>query len=296
MTWGWRLLYSSQLCIGKVHHSRFLPRQHSFVYPSKVPLIDLDSLNELNKLLFVSVNRPGLYSFYESDFLKGQAVVGASLKERVINLLQNHLKEREQVEQASWLREQRVKVFLLCHLRFLGRVFNPISVFYVFVNGKCQYHISEVSNTPWNERFIYIHQLQAYHQQPGTVDYSEARFSEQFQEKSFDNDVTHSWCTLKKFHVSPFNPIEQVYLWAHRLTPNSLSLTLRLKTNEELVFNASFNYKLQPLTNSSWRKNLWFKPFSSIQVVWSIYWQALKLFIKRIPIYDHPKNKTQREN
>ena len=32
-------------------------------------------------------------------------------------------------------------------------------------------------------------------------------------------------------------------------------------------------------------------PFITVKVVIGIYWQAFKLWLKRIPFYDHPKSK-----
>ena len=47
---------------------------------------------------------------------------------------------------------------LLTHLRYLGYIFNPISVYYCYGKGddtpRC--YVLEVSNTPWNERVCYV--------------------------------------------------------------------------------------------------------------------------------------------
>ncbi len=259
------MLSSSQLCKGKIFHRRFHPRNHSFVYPSKVPLIDLDDLSALEKLPLVSVNRFGIYSFYEKDYLRDAQVTGGSLKERVLKLLNEYLVEEGNEDQASKISLLNTRIYLLAHLRFLGKVFNPITVYYVFVNGECRYHISEVSNTPWNERHIYIQRLN------GTENHQR-------------------WECDKQFHVSPFNNMKQKYHWSHKLTADDLELHLLLTANEKVVFNACFQYQLNPLTSKSWRKSLWSRPLSSLHVVWGIYWQALKLFLKRIPIYDHPQS------
>lgn len=257
--------FSSQLCCGKIFHRRFHPRNHSFTYPSKIPLVDLDALDELEKLPLVSVNRFGLYSFYEQDYLRDEKVTGETLKTRVLNLLKQHLEVEGNRNEANKLVLSNTRVFLLAHLRFLGKVFNPITVYYVFVDGECRYHISEVSNTPWNERHIYIHQL-------------------------IGDKATERWECDKQFHVSPFNDMKQKYHWSHTFNDRQLELHLLLTDDEKVVFNACFQYDLAPLTKKTWCRSLWLRPLSSLHVVWGIYWQALKLFLKRIPIYDHPQS------
>lgn len=259
------MLSSSQLCLGKIFHRRFHPRNHSFIYPSKVPLVDLDSLNDLEKLPLVSVNRFGVYSFYEQDYLRDEEVKGETLKQRIVDLLKQYLESKDNDGEVNKLELSKTRVFLLANLRFLGKVFNPITVYYVFVDGECRYHISEVSNTPWNERHVYIHQLTG-------------------------DMVTERWECDKQFHVSPFNDMKQKYHWSHTLNERQLELHLLLTDDEKVVFNACFQYDLAPLTNKTWRRSLWLRPLASLHVVWGIYWQALKLFFKRIPIYDHPQS------
>jgi hypothetical protein len=44
----------------------------------------------------------------------------------------------------------------------------------------------------------------------------------------------------------------------------------------------------QPLTTKTLRGALLSIPSMTLKTVVGIYWQALKLFIKRVPIYMHP--------
>jgi DUF1365 family protein len=56
------------------------------------------------------------------------------------------------------------------------------------------------------------------------------------------------------------------------------------------VFDATLTLKREALTTMSLTSVLARYPWMTAKVAWGIYWQALKLFIKRVPVYDHPKH------
>ena len=79
--------------------------------------------------------------------------------------------------------------------RCLGFRFNSV-VFYFVLNkaGKPLFILSEITNTPWNERKVYTHDC--IKQQGQVGDY-----------QSFDFNFE------KSFHVSPFMPMQLTYRW-----------------------------------------------------------------------------------
>ncbi len=259
-------MLSSSMCSGKIFHTRLTPRKHKFVYLSHTPLVELNSVQRISDLSSViSVNKPNLYSIYEKDYLKDYVVNDENLLTRAKRVLIDNLKPygpEESVQSMSDLSE--AKVFLLSQWRFLGMVFNPISIFFYEVDGQIKYLVCEVSNTPWNQRHIYAFALKK-------------------------NGRKESWTNNKEFHVSPFNTMDMQYHWTVTVNGEKVQLLLELVRNEEKVFYAGFDFNQVPLSRSCFRRAIRQKPFMSLHVVFGIYWQALKLFFKRIPFHSHPE-------
>ncbi|AMG29227.1 DUF1365 domain-containing protein [Grimontia hollisae] len=151
------------------------------------------------------------------------------------------------------------KVLALCHLRYFGLYFSPVNFYYLYdEEGNWAYMLAEVSNTPWNQRHYYA--------VPAG--------------KHWEND--------KAFHVSPFNPIDQKYVW--KLRPLNKTAFVHLETHRgEREFDATLAMIRKPFTSSELSKLIAKTPVMTVKVVVSIYWQALKLWIKGAPFYGHPE-------
>lgn len=150
------------------------------------------------------------------------------------------------------------EVFLLGQVRTFGLYFSPVNFYYLRNNEKMFTHVlAEVSNTPWNERHHYLVDL-----------------------------ATQEDCA-KAFHVSPFNPIDMTYHW--RISQPADYLRLHLSCSKETKhFEAAIDLQRLPLTSDGLRRMLFAIPSMTIKTIAGIYWQALKLFVKRVPIYTHP--------
>ena len=153
------------------------------------------------------------------------------------------------------------KVFLLGQVRIFGMYFSPVNFYYLRNSeGFYSHALAEVSNTPWNERHHYL------------VDLRDQRDSE------------------KAFHVSPFNPIDMQYQWNIPQPNQKLALALSCK-KETRHFDASLQLVKQELNSKSLLNVMLRIPSMTLKTVFGIYWQALKLFIKGMPIYSHPMSK-----
>ncbi len=150
------------------------------------------------------------------------------------------------------------KVYLLSPLRIMGLYFSPVNFYYLYnEEGYFSHLLAEVSNTPWNERHCYL------------------------------VDIKQQIPTEKVFHVSPFNPIDMEYHWHIKQPGDKLALKLDChKQNKH--FAAAIALERQALTSENLNKTLWSLPNMTIKTVWGIYWQAMKLFLKRTPFYGHP--------
>ncbi|NVD06370.1 DUF1365 domain-containing protein [Vibrio sp. JPW-9-11-11] len=155
--------------------------------------------------------------------------------------------------------EGRVEAVL--HLRYFGLYFSPVNFYYLYdQHDEWRYLLAEVSNTPWNERHYYL--LDAH-------------------------DET-TWRHQKAFHVSPFNPIEQEYVW--KLKPLKDKLSIHLECHrEKKEFDATLKMTKQPFNSKVLLKHLIATPIMAVKVVTGIYWHALKLWLKKAPFYSHPK-------
>jgi DUF1365 family protein len=151
------------------------------------------------------------------------------------------------------------EIYMLGQLRTLGLYFSPVNFYFLRQAGQMQYShmLAEVSNTPWGERHCYLVNMK--HQS--------------------DNE--------KALHVSPFNPLDMQYQWKIAQPNNRFSMRLSC-IKDEKHFEAGLSLTKQPLTTKTLQAALIKVPSFTIKSLIGIYWQALKLFIKGAPIYDHP--------
>jgi len=165
------------------------------------------------------------------------------------------------LEKMSHMAEQNLdgEVYLLSQMRTFGLYFSPVNFYYLRQkNGTFSHVLAEVSNTPWNERHCYL------------VDLAKQQDSQ------------------KAFHVSPFNPMDMQYKWAISQPEQSLQLTLSCH-QETKHFVANINMSRLEMNSKNLFNVLVSIPSMTIKTVFGIYWQALKLFLKGVPVYAHPK-------
>lgn len=153
------------------------------------------------------------------------------------------------------------KVFLLGQVRMFGIYFSPVNFYYLQQqHGQFSHLLAEVSNTPWNQRHYYLVDLNEQHSQP------------------------------KAFHVSPFNPMDMQYQWDIRQPGQTLKLSMKC-VKQTTHFAASINLQRMQLNSKNLLRVLMKIPSMTVTTVGGIYWQAVKLWVKGNPVYDHPDNK-----
>lgn len=236
---------------GFLRHRRFLPGAHRFTYPVFMMYLDLDELDQvlsLSPLWSRKAFRPA--RFQRSDFLGDPTV---PLKQAVCDRI---------FEETGVRHEGAVR--LLANWRYFGFNMNPIACYYCFdVNDALQYIVVEVTNTPWGERQSYV---------------LESDPKQRFLRTRFQ----------KQMHVSPFNPMDMIYRWCSNQPGKMLTLNLETEKENEVHMDATMVLKRREISAASLNGIMLQFPWMTGKVAFSIYWQALKLWIKRNPFYGNP--------
>jgi DUF1365 family protein len=248
---------SSGLYVGAVRHRRLKPKAHAFTYPLFMALLDVDQLDALMEISpFLSRNRFNWASFDDRDHLGDPA---RPLRDRY----------RESAEAAGF-RFPEGRVLLLTHLRYWGYCFNPVCFLYAYdPDGRLALLGAEVMNTPWKERVLYW------------MDPASPRARAGQGAWSFD--------TPKTMHVSPFMPMALRYRWAFTAPGEDLAVHMALSEGEDLVFDADLDLARREWDAPSLHRTLLRYPWMTLKVIAAIHWEALWLWIKRVPVYTHPK-------
>ncbi|MFP4208743.1 MAG: DUF1365 domain-containing protein [Wenzhouxiangella sp.] len=241
---------------GQVWHRRRTPRPHRFAYRLYYSLFDVEQIDALcARSTWWSRERLNLVTFRRSDYIgPPEQSVAAAVRARI--------------EQETGVCPAG-RVFLLTHLRQWGICFNPVS-FYLCTDDddRLQFIVAEVHNTPWGQRHAYV--LDARGQ--AGPDY---RF-----------------CFAKDFHVSPFLPMRLHYDWRFRVEPAGLAVHMLVMDGTTECFAAGMQLKLAPLDERAMARMPLLYPLMTMRVLGAIYWQALRLWIKRIPFFPHPDKQT----
>ncbi|HTX06817.1 MAG TPA: DUF1365 domain-containing protein [Steroidobacteraceae bacterium] len=242
---------------GVVRHHRLAPRAHAFSYRLAQLYLDLEEIDRVfaGRWLW-SRESHNLAEFRRGDYLGPSAL---PLTEAVKRLVERHTGRRP-----------AGPVRLLTHPRYAGYIFNPVSFYYCYCADGVALSaiVAEITNTPWGERHAYVLPTE-----------SACHVAGDWQ-----------WTFAKAFHVSPFVAPMREYAWRFSAPGERLRVHMSVLGVEGPELEATLSLERRPLNGASLARVLWRYPLMTAQVIGAIHWEALRLWLKRTPIHDHPRN------
>ncbi|MCB9654118.1 MAG: DUF1365 domain-containing protein [Deltaproteobacteria bacterium] len=257
------------LYVGAVRHARYAPRRHVFRLPLYMLYLDLEELATMRSSWVFGVEKPGLLSYRRADYL-GRST--HALREEVLNVVESTLGIRT-----------TGPIRLLTQVRAFGFVFNPVSFYYCFEEDGTTLAavVAEITNTPWGERHRYVLGRELGRDQHGDPDrHNDGRAPFERIRGTFQKD----------FHVSPFFPMDQQYAWCFTKPTSSLSVVMKNRQGDRTVFSAQLALRRRSLSTRSLLGVALRMPAQSARTLGMIYAHAGLLWLKRVPVFDHPKN------
>ena len=240
----------SALYRGSVQHRHYKDLSHRFSYPIALMWIDLSELDVIDRISpWFSVQRFNLCHWRRRDYIGDAKVAPAEAVREVI---------RDQIGD-----EAGSRVCMLTHPAHLGFCFNPVTFYYCFDDSSLTHVVAEITNTPWKERHQYAFRF-------GDERFSEFRFA-------------------KQFHVSPFLPMGLDYHWRFERPGPNLRVHMNVLSSGSRAFDATLSMSRQPMNAATLRHYVFSEMAASARVLWRIHWQALRLWLKKAPVFDHPK-------
>lgn len=235
------------LYVGRVMHHRLRPKRHRFVYNVFTLLLDIDRLESTTgNLRLLSLGRANLFSFHNKDH--GQRD-GTPLRPWV-----------EQQLSSNGISTPAAHIRLLAMPRFLGYVFNPLSIYYCYDEGEQLFAIIyEVKNTFGGQHAYVL---------PVT-------------DKASRSGRFHHRCR-KDFYVSPFIESDANYRFNLNSPDQDLDVRITEYVKSQPLLVATLQGKHKALTDSQLVIQALKHPFLQQKVIASIHFEALRLWLKGV--------------
>ena len=245
---------NSSIYTGRMRHRRFEPVEHRFSYRRFMLYLDLAEWPSLRESdLPLGEGKFSAASFRRADHM-GDPL--RPLADAVADLVETETGRRP-----------GGPIRLLTNLRQFGYYFSPLNLYYCFApDGRMiEAVVAEVTNTPWRERHCYV-----------------------LWKGNRDGGERLRFRHAKAFHVSPFMDMQFDYEWRLSEPGQRLEVELSNMRGDRRIFTASLDLRRRALRRWPLVQTLARHPAMSMRITAGIYFQALRLWMKRCPYYPHP--------
>ena len=240
---------------GRLRHRRFAPVDNAFAYPLFMVYLDLAELPT------VFADHP-LWSADRSNVARFDRRLHLGDADEPLDTCVRDLV----AEQSGVVLNGPIR--LLTHLSYYGYGFNPVSFYYCFSpDERLEAVVAEINNTPWGEQHPYV------------------------LTEALDTGTHRAKCYrfAKDFHVSPFMSMRQDYVWRFNVPGNGLAVHMDNHEEDRHLFDATLTLRRTEISRGALTRVLVRYPWMTARVITAIYWQALKLKLKKCPVHTHPK-------
>lgn len=238
---------------GQIRHARLWPVEHVFSYKTWFLMLPMRSGQE-SGWRGLARNKPSMVSFHDKD----HGIGGPDALAWFDSLLRE-----------SGIHDADGEVWLQTYPRVLGYVFKPVSFWYAYNRqGNLRAILAEVNNT-FGERHCYL--------LGSSVQWGKEMVAD------------------KVFHVSPFCQANGRYRFRFLRTDATSShgerIVARIDHDDphgQTILQTSVSGRLSSFSRSALWKVMLSMPFLTFGIIARIHWQALRLWLKKVPFHRKP--------